>query len=176
MPYTWPNAPLVVPGEDLETLGDRCASLEASLRRIGLPMERIQSIAELRGVLSAFLTPRPRQFGPAVVDASASDHLIVDGESVRAFDLAKLPPTIVTDWAALLLDGDLPLDVSIDVEPLDLGWAKLQLDARRNALESSAPTPGRQVAIEQISGLRMAYERRRTLPMRMTCTVVVRAP
>jgi hypothetical protein len=78
-------------------------------------------------------------------------------EYVRAFDLGKLPPTIITDWAAPLLDGDLPPDVSIDVEPLDLAW--------------------RTVALEQIAGLlRMAYERRRTLPMRMTCTVVVRAP
>jgi hypothetical protein len=139
-------------------------------------MERIGVSDELRAVLGAFLTPRPRQFGPAVVDVSASGHLVTDGEYLRAFDVGKLPPTIVTDWAAPLLDGDLPMDVSIDVEPLDLAWAKLQLDARRNALESSAITPGRTVALEQISGLRMAYERRRTLPMRMTCTVVVRAP
>ena len=42
-------------------------------------------------------------------------------------------------------------------EPLlDLAWAKLQLDTRRNALESSALTPGRTVALEQIAGLRMA--------------------
>lgn len=167
---------LVVPAEDLETLSDRCASLEASLRRIGLPMERIQADDELRGVLGTFLTPRPRQFGPAVVDVSASGHLVADGEHVRAFDLGKLPPTIVTDWASPLFDGDLPLDVSIDVAPLDLAWAKLQLDTRRNALESSALTPGRIVALEQIAGLRMAYERRRTLPMRMTCTLVVRGP
>jgi hypothetical protein len=81
----------------------------------------------------------------------------------------------MTDWASPQLDGDLPLDVSIDVEPLDLTWAKLTLDRRRNALETSALTPGRQVVIEQIAGLRMAYERRQTLPMRMTVTVVVRA-
>jgi len=56
-------------------------------------------------------------------------------------------------WAAPLFDGDLPLDCSIDIEPLDLAWAKLQLDQRRNALESSALTPGRQVAIEQVAGL-----------------------
>jgi hypothetical protein len=122
---------LVVPAEDLETLSDRCASLEASLRRIGLPLERIQATDEPRGVLSGFLTPRPRQFGPAVVDISASGHLVADGEHVRAFDLGKLPPTIITDWASPLLDGDLPLDVSIDIEPLDLAWAKLQLDTRR---------------------------------------------
>ena len=138
-------------------------------------MERVLATDELRGVLSGFLTPRPRQFGPAVVDISAGDHLVADGEYVRTFDLGKLPPMIVTDWAAPLLDGDLPLDVSIDVEPLDLAWAKVQLDTRRNALESSPPTPGRSVALEQIAGLRMAYERRRTLPMRMTVTLAVRA-
>lgn len=88
---------LVVPGDDLETLSDRCASLEALLRRIGLPLERTGATDELRSVLGAFLTPRPRQFGPAVVDVSASGHLVVDGEYVRAFDLGKLPPTIVTD-------------------------------------------------------------------------------
>jgi hypothetical protein len=170
---------LVVPAEDLETLSDRCASLEASLRRIGLPLERISNRLELAGLLSSFVTPRAFGLGriwPAVVDISASGHLVADGEYVRAFDLGKLPPSIVTDWAAPLLDGDLPLDVSIDIEPLDLGWAKLQLDTRRNALESSAPTPGRQVALEQIAGLRMAYERRRTLPMRMTVTLVIRTP
>jgi hypothetical protein len=113
---------------------------------------------------------------PGVVEVSASDHLQVDGELLRAFDLGKLPPTIVTDWAAALLDGDLPFHVSIDIEPMDVAWAKLRLDTRRNALESSAPTPGRTVALEQIAGLRMAYERRQTLPMRMTVTVVVRAP
>ena len=43
-----------MPAEDLETLSDRCASLEASLCRIGLPMERIGAPDELRGVLSPF--------------------------------------------------------------------------------------------------------------------------
>jgi len=32
------------------------------------------------------------------------------------------------------------------------------------------------VALEQIAGLWMAYERRRTLPMWLTCTLVLRAP
>ena len=34
----------------------------------------------------------------------------------------------------------LALDVSIEIEPLDLTWAKLTLDGRRNALDTSAPT------------------------------------
>ena len=84
---------LVVPAPDLETLSDRCASLEASLRRIGLPMERIQTADELRGVLGAFLTPRPRQFRPAVVDISASGHLVADGDRDEA------GPAQRADWS-----------------------------------------------------------------------------
>ncbi|MBV9172813.1 MAG: hypothetical protein JOZ81_22315 [Chloroflexi bacterium] len=166
---------LVVPAQDQEQLTDRCASLEANMRRIGLPMERIVESGELRRTLAPFLGPRGQQFGPAIVDVASSSHIIVDGEYVRVFDLGKLPPTIVTDWAAPLLDGDVPVDVAIDVEPLELAWAKLQLDMRRNALESSAPSPGRHVAVQQIAGLRMAYECRQTLPMRMTVTILVRA-
>src|SRR5205823_4737191 len=114
-------------------IGSDGLCLEGSLRRIGLPLERITATDEVRGVLGSVLTPRARQFAPAVVDASASSHLVIDGEYVRAFDMSKLPLSIVTDWAAPLLDGDLPLDVSIDVEPLDLAWAKLQLDAPQRA-------------------------------------------
>lgn len=166
---------LVVPADDLEQLGDRCAALEASMRRIGLPLERISEDEALRDALSGFLTARPKQFAPALVDVSAADRLTVDGEHVRAFAIGALPAAIQTDWAAPLLDGDLPLDVSIDIEPLDVGWSKLQLDSRRNALESSSLTPARVVAIEQIAGLRMAFERRQTLPQRLTVNVVVRA-
>jgi len=101
---------LVVPS------GDRCAALEASMRRIGLPLERIQgrrrAARRPRGVSDAAAEPIQ---AAAVVDVGASDRLTVDGEFVRAFDLGKLPTTIVTDCAAPLLDGDLPLDVSIDI-------------------------------------------------------------
>jgi hypothetical protein len=170
---------VVVPADNVEQLADRCASLESSMRRIGLPLQRVEEPAELRSLVGALLLG-PRRRGnrmlPVVVDVGSPDHLLIDGEHVRAFDLGKLPPAIVSDWAAPLLDGDLPLDVSIDVEPLDISWAKLQLDARRNALESSPPTPGRAVALEQITGLRMAYERRRTLPMRVAITIVLRSP
>ena len=143
---------LVVPAEDLESLSSRCASLEASKRRIGLPLERLYVDSRAARRPGSLSDAEAAPFGPAIVDVSASGHLVADGEHPRAFDLGKLAPAIVTDWAAPLLDGDLPLDCSIDVEPLDLGWAKLQLDARRNALESSAPTPGGQVALEQIAG------------------------
>jgi hypothetical protein len=170
---------VIVPADNAEKLADRCASLEASMRRIGLPLQRVEETADLRALVGTLLLG-PRRRGsrmlPAVVDVAAADHLLIDGEYVRAFDLGKLPAVVVSDWAVPLLDGDLPMDVSIDIEPLDIRWAKLQLDARRNALESSPHTPGRAVALEQITGLRMAYERRRTLPMRVAVTMVLRSP
>jgi len=165
----------VVPAENAEQLDDRCTALESSMRRIGLEMERIVAEDTIRRTLSAFLTPRLRQTMPGVVDVGSSNRIVVDGQHIRAFDVGELPPTIFSDWAAPLFDGDLALDCSLDIEPLDLTWAKLKLDARFNQIGSSSPSPGRQVALEQISGLRMAYERRQTLPMDLTLTIVVRA-
>jgi hypothetical protein len=51
------------------------------------------------------------------VVTAASGFLLAHGEYVRAFHLGKLSPTIVTDWATPVLDGDLAQDMSIDVEP-----------------------------------------------------------
>jgi hypothetical protein len=112
--------------------------------------------------------------GPAVVDTSASCSLVAEGVYVRPVSTWEDGrQRSVTDWAAPRLDGDMSLDVSIDIEPVDLSWAKLQLDTRRNpSSESTPPTPRRTVALEQISD--KAYERRKTLPMRMTATLVVR--
>jgi hypothetical protein len=92
----------VVPADNVEQLGDRCAALEASMRRIGLPIERLASAHDLNNALSGFLPPRPRQFGPAVVDVGSSDHLVADSKYVRAVDLGKLPAAIVTDWTSPL--------------------------------------------------------------------------
>ena len=43
------------------------------MRRIGLPMERLSTTADLRDALGGFLTPRRHQFTPALVDVGASD-------------------------------------------------------------------------------------------------------
>lgn len=157
---------LVIPAEDTGQLKDRCDAIEPAFERIGLTLERITSSTELRELVGELDDGRPL---PA-------DRLQLSGELVRAYDLGELPPSIVTDWARPLFDGDLPLNASLLIEPLEVAWAKLKLDTRRNALESSSITPGRAVAIEQISALRMAYERRTTLPMRLTFTVQVRGP
>lgn len=157
---------LVVPAEDAGQLKDRCDSIEAAFGRVGLDLSRVTSSEEIAGLMGAPDAGRPLP----------SDRMWLHHEFVRSFDVGELPPAIVTDWARPLLDGDLPVNVSLLIEPLDVAWAKLKLDTRRNALESSSLTPGRLVAIEQVSALRMAYERRATLPMRMTCTLQVRGP
>jgi hypothetical protein len=155
---------LVVPAEDIAQLKDRCDVLEPAFESIGLSLARIASSAELRDLSGEVDMGKPL---PATFMCAGAEY-------VRTFDLGELPPTIVTDWARPLLDGDLPVGASLLIEPLDVAWAKLKLDTRRNALESSSLTPGRIVAIEQVSALRMAYERRTTLPMRLTCTLQVR--
>jgi hypothetical protein len=167
---------LVIPAPDQQTLEDRCASIEAAMRRIGLPIARIKDDDRLIRRVAEFLTPRPgrNRVGPTILDITPSGHLVADGQYVSSFAVGALPASITTDWAAPLLDGDLPVDVALDIEPLDVRWAKFQLDTRRNALESSPPTPARTVALEQITGLRMAYERRETLPLRMTVTCALR--
>jgi len=157
---------LVVPAEDTAQMKDRCDVLELAFEGIGLSLKRITASDELRDVVGGLDDGKPL----------AADRVKVGGELVRSFDLGEMPPTIVTDWARPLFDGDLPVGASLLIEPLDVTWAKLKLDTRRNALESSSLSPSRVVAIEQVSALRMAYERRTTLPMRLTCTLQVRGP
>lgn len=156
---------LIIPAEDVAQLSDRCDVIEDSFTSIGLTLERVKTDAELREIVGAL------DDGTTL----PADRMRVGAELVRSFDLGELPPSIVTDWARPLLDGDLPVDASFAIEPLDVAWAKTKLDMRRNALESSSLTPGRVVALEQIAGLRMAYEKRLTLPMKLTCTLQVRA-
>lgn len=155
---------LIVPAEDTGQLKDRCDSIQSAFEGMGLTLARVTSSAELQELVGLLDGGR----------RVPSTFMQVGNSLVRSFDLGELPPSIVTDWARPLLDGDLPVNLSMLIEPMDVAWAKLKLDTRRNALESSSLTPGRIVAIEQVSALRMAYERRTTLPMRLTCTLQVR--
>jgi hypothetical protein len=71
-------------------------------------------------------------------------------------------------------DDDLPPDVSVDVEPLDLAWAKVRLDARGNALESPAPAPGRHVGdrTNRASGPRIWVATYACSPLRLARSLV----
>ena len=57
----------------------------------------------------------PTPPGQAVVDVGGAGYAIAGGELGPAFDLGRLPPTTIADWPALLFDGDLRLDVAIDI-------------------------------------------------------------
>jgi hypothetical protein len=131
---------VVVPAEDLDTLSDRCASLEASMRRIGLRLERV---SDPRDALSVLLTPRPH-------------------EHVRAFELGKLPSTIVPDWAALLFDGDLPLDVEpASKELLQPCRRGLRADRSSERIRPNAPA-NRSESWNRLRRNRRSCERRLT--------------
>ena len=76
--------------------------------------------------------------------------LIVDGEYVRLYALGNFPATITTDWWSHLTDGDLPVDVALDIRPRDVGEGKRHLDRREIALATSRATREREVALEQV--------------------------
>ena len=84
------------------------------MRRIGLPLERLTSTEDLRNVLGVFLTPRPLQVGPAILDIAAADRVVGDGEYARAFDLGKTAHLLKWEqrdgWLAVLPVRRKPLE------------------------------------------------------------------
>ena len=73
-----------------------------------------QAVDELRSVLGAFLTPRPRQFAPAVVDDSNSAHLVAGFG--RIIDLAAAD--LLTDLAGAeaLVDAEAEIVAHMNAE------------------------------------------------------------
>jgi len=166
---------LVVSADDLDTLRERVVEVVRLFRARRLDLRRIESSRELRRLVNSFWTPFPdkERVGPAMVHVGADD-LVVDGEYVRLFNLGKLPPVVTTDWWSNLTDGDLAVDVAIDVEPRDMTLAKFDLDKRLRQLETSGSSPARKVGLYQVERLRMALEERRVLPFTFTVTFAVR--
>lgn len=169
---------LVVGAETQETLWDRIVAVERAFAQHALEVERIDSDRVLEALVNRCWTPHPvrGRLGPAIVQENARD-MVADGVFCRVFSLGELPPTITVDWWRAMLDGDLPADVSIDIEPkatTGMLGVLFRLDSRWNQLSSSTPSPARDVAMRQIRGLRMALEERRVLPYGLTVTMAVR--
>lgn len=165
---------LVIPAMDVDTLEERVAERTRSFQQAGLDPERVEDEAELKDVLNRWWTwrPHPTRLGPERVDVSSA-HLQIDGEFARIYALGKTPSTITTNWWQRVLDGDLPVDVSMTIDQQDLALAKWRLDLRYNSLASSNPSPAREIAIGQIRALRLAFEAR-TRPWNMQVLFVVR--
>jgi hypothetical protein len=167
---------LVVPAPDRATLDERCRDIRSSMAQFDWRAQEPESDHDLAELVNAAWPTRPNveRLGPSIVLRKRAE-LISDGEYVRTYSLGSFPATITTDWWSHLTDGDLPVDIDLDVQPRDVGAAKLQLDRREIALATSRQTRARDVAIEQVRGLAMAMERSLVKPFDVTITLGIRA-
>jgi hypothetical protein len=166
---------LVIPATDEAELQFRTDAMEKALRRARLEGVRIppEDVPMLRT-----LSYNPRATEPQPIPETMQEgwtEVNADGWWTRAYDMGQLPPSILTNWASPLLAGDETIDVAIDIEPQDINYVKTWvLDVKIRRLLSSTPSIERQVALEQLQGLRNAFERRRVAPFEVGVTVLVR--
>lgn len=166
---------LVVPGAEESELQFRTTALEKTLKQARMAAVRIAP--------DELPLLRTLTWNPAATESQETPEVLeegwtetnADGWWTRAYAVGQLPASVLTNWAAPLLAGDEPLDVAIDIEPQDLDFVKRWVvDVKIGQLVSSHPTPARELALEQLRGLRSALERRRVAPFNLAMTVLVR--
>jgi hypothetical protein len=166
---------LVIPAPDRASLLSRCDDIRSSMRQFDWVPVEPESDHDLEQLVNSFWPKRPatERLGPSMVVRKSGD-LVVDGEYIRTYALG-FPATILTDWWSHLTDSDLPVDVGLDIEPLDVGRAKAHLYRREIGLATSRPSREREVAMEQLHGLAMAMERSQVKPFEVAITLAIRA-
>jgi hypothetical protein len=172
---------LVIGADDEEQLADRVRCIEESLGRAGLPSQRVQHEPRrehvVRDLLQAAWSPRSfsnKTVGPSVL--RIEPQLVnVDGQSCRTIVLSAWPRALHTDWLAPLLDGPLPIDVAVHIEPQDTERICARLDTKLRQYHSSPPSAARDTAIEDAERLRRALERRREHAFSVGVYLLVRA-
>jgi hypothetical protein len=168
---------LVISAPDPQTLRGRCTDIRASMAAFDWVPVEPETDYELERWINDFWPARPlelERIGPSMVQRGAQD-LVIDGEYVRVYSLDAFPATILTNWWSHLTDSDLPVDLSVYLEPKTVWSAKYRLDSKYNLLHTSRPTQARLVALEQIYALRMALETSRVKPFSVAITLAVRA-
>lgn len=165
---------LVVPALNAAELRHRTHTLEKKLRAARIDYTRIP---EEHIPLLRTLTWDPKATEPTDTPDihEGWTEAMCEGWWHRAYAFAEFPPSILTNWASPLLAGTEPIDVAFDVVPQDINWVKTWvLDVRINQMKSSVWTVEREVALEQLQALRMAFERRRVMPFDVAGTIIVR--
>src|SRR2546426_6786632 len=79
-------------------------------------------------------------FGDLVAPAALSiamDHLVLDGQFARVLALVGLPPAADPGWLEPLVAAALPIELSLFLEPADLGATARHLARRQTRLQSS---------------------------------------
>jgi len=101
-----------------EVLAERSRDIENSLTRAGLAGHSLNG--NLYDTLQLCWTPRAlgEHIGPYEMHRER-DHVVTDGEYVRGLLLSKTPKTIDANWLAGVIDGELAVDFSMWLDPLD---------------------------------------------------------
>jgi len=172
---------LVVGATDEHQLADRVRSIEDSLSRAGLPPRRVHDEGShphvLGDLIQACWSPLPTKksmIGPRLLQTRAQ-HVNADGELSRTVVLSAWPRAVGLDWLSPVLDGSLPIDVALHVEPQDTERICARLDTKLRQYQSSAPSAARDTAIEDAETLRRALERRREHAFSVGLYFLVRA-
>jgi hypothetical protein len=166
---------LVIPADNEAELQFRAEAIENVLRQARLQAERIEPghLPLLRTMTWDPKATEPRD-EPEVMEEGTTE-LVADGWWTRAYALGQFPSTILTNWASPMLAGDEAVDVAIDVVPQDAGDIKTWvLQPKINALSTSSLTRKRLIALEQLTTLYDAIERRHVAPFEVAVTVIVR--
>jgi len=97
-----------------------------------------------------------------------ADHLRLDGQYARVLAVTLYPRTVTPGWLAPLVEGDLPIEVSVHVRPLQsadmvraLGQqiARLQSSRLAQARGERIADPEREIALEDAERLRDRLQR-----------------
>lgn len=101
-----------------KVLNDRQQSVVKGLKRAGLLGEALNGNLYDTQQVCWTRAERNGHIGPQTIHREQR-YSIVDGEYVRAVLLTNTPRTVDANWLAPILDGDLPADVSLWLDPLD---------------------------------------------------------
>jgi hypothetical protein len=108
---------IAVAAETQAVLSSRLTTVCDALKRAGLGGRELNG--DLYDSLQECWTPSPgSKLGPSSIQCHRR-HAVVDGEYVRGLLLAKLPRLIEPNWLAPILDGELPVDFSMWLDPID---------------------------------------------------------
>lgn len=126
---------IAISADTLPVLDDRLRDILAGLARAGLSGRTLNG--DLFDSLQACWSPvRNGRLGPSVIQRTRN-HVQVDGEYVRGLLLTRMPRTIDPNWMASILDGELPVDCSIWLDPIDNADEFDMLSMRINEWETA---------------------------------------
>lgn len=120
--------------------------------------------------------------GPQRIDRDAR-YVVVDGEYVRGFLMARYPHTVDANWLAPLLDGDMACDFSMWLDPTDNAEERDYLASRivmwqtaqvLNTNQGIPPNPDIEDQINDAKRTRLLLQRRELRVFRATVAFIVR--